>query len=439
METRREFLEHVAAVGGTAGLAGSGLLAGSFLDGALPKLMAAEAAIKGKGPEEAATEEAFWREVQDAYAVDRNIINLNNGGVAPAPRVVLDAFRRHVELSNSAPAYTMWQILEPEIESVRRSLARRFGCDPEEIAVTRNASEALETVLLGLDLKAGDEVLTTAQDYPRMLTTLDQRARREGIVVRKISFPTPPRSLEDLWDLFARSVTARTRAILLCHITNLTGQIFPVREIARMAHSRGIDVVVDGAHAFAHLVYGRDDLECDFYGTSLHKWLSAPIGTGFLYVRKDKIEKVWPLMAAPAEMNGNIRKFEEIGTHPAATHNAIAEALTFYETLGAERKLARLRLLRDRWMRRLEGRSGVILRTSFDPSMSGALGNVALEGVDPGKLASHLWEKRRILVTAITHEECPGIRVTPNVYTTLDEIDQFSEAMEKVIREGLPA
>jgi selenocysteine lyase/cysteine desulfurase len=430
--TRRDFLR-------LAGFGGGAALAARFLDDALARAAAAAPAARGRAPVALAADEDYWRAVQDAFAVDRAIINLNNGGVCPSPRIVQDALRRHLEFSNQAPAYTMWQVLEPEIEAVRRRLARAFGCEPEELAITRNASEALEICLLGLKLDPGDEVLTTTQDYPRMLTTLDQRARREGIVVRRIRFPAPPRSVEDLTGLFAENLTPRTRAILVCHITNLTGQIFPVRDICRMARKRGIEVIVDGAHAFAHFPFTRDDLECDYYGTSLHKWLCAPIGTGFLYVRKEKIGGLWPLMAAPKEMEGDVRKFEEIGTHPAANHNAIAEALQFHESIGAERKIARLRYLRDRWMRRLDGRNGVVLRTAYDAAQSGALANVAIEGIAPEALAAHLWGRRRILVTPITHDECPGIRVTPNVYTTPEEIDRFAEAMEEVIERGLPA
>jgi isopenicillin-N epimerase len=387
-------------------------------------------------PDEVARDEDFWAEIQRAFAVDRTIVNLNNGGVSPSPRVVQEALARYLAYSNEAPAYTMWRVLEPQIESVRRMLARSFGCDAEELAITRNASEALEILQLGLELEPGDEVLTTNQDYPRMLTTWDQRARRDGIVVRQISFPVPPPSLRDLAERFERAITPRTKVILCCHITNLTGQIFPIRDIVRMARARGIEVIVDGAHAYAHFPFTRDELECDYYGTSLHKWLCAPIGTGFLYVRKSKIERVWPLMAAPAEMNGDIRKFEEIGTHPAANHNAIAEALAFHEGIGAERKAARLRYLRDRWMRRLEGQRGVRLYTSFDPAMACAIGTVGLDGVDPNALAEHLWQTRRILVTPITHAEYGGIRVTPNVYTRLDEVDRFAEAMEEAIAAG---
>jgi selenocysteine lyase/cysteine desulfurase len=405
----------------------------------LERIFSATAFVHARSPQELASDEDFWREIQEAFTVDRSMVNLNNGGVSPSPTVVQDAMRRYLEFSNQVPVYTMWQILEPQIESVRQRLARAFGCDTEEMAITRNASEALEICQLGLELRPGDEVLTTDQDYPRMLTTWDQRARREGIVIKKISFPTPPASMQDLVDRFERAISPRTRVIHFCHITNLTGQIFPVRDICQLARSRGIEAIVDGAHAFAHFPFTHRDLDCDYYGTSLHKWLLAPHGTGFLYVRKEKIERLWPLMAAPESMQADIRKFEEIGTHPAANHNAIAEALTFHTGIGSERKAARLRYLRDRWMKRLEGRPGVKLHTSFDPAMSCGLANVGLAGVEPGRLVEHLWKTRRIIVVPITHTACTGIRVTPNVYTTLEEVDRFAEALEHVIERGLPA
>jgi selenocysteine lyase/cysteine desulfurase len=345
--------------------------------------------------------------------------------------------RRYLEFSNHAPVYTMWRILEPQIEGVRRRLAAAFGCDPEEMAITRNASEALEICQLGLNLKPGDEVLTTNQDYPRMLTTWRQRERRDGIVLKMISFPTPPKSLDELAEAFERAITPRTRVIHFCHITNLTGQIFPVKRICQMARQRGIEAIVDGAHAFAHFPFKHAELDCDYYGTSLHKWLLAPHGTGFLYVRKSKIKDLWPLMAAPKEMDQDIRKFEEIGTHPAANHNAIAEALTFHEGIGPERKAARLRYLFHRWARRLEGHKGVRLLTSYDPEQSCGLANVSIAGIDAGKLAEYLFDKHRIIVTAIKHEEFEGLRITPNVYTTLKEIDTFCEVMEQVIKKGL--
>jgi isopenicillin-N epimerase len=386
-----------------------------------------------RAAEDLARDEDFWRDIQSAFTLDRNIINLNNGGVSPSPRIVQEAMRRSLEYSNIAPARTMWAVLEPEVESVRRGLAADFGCDPEEMAITRNASEALENVQQGLDLKAGDEVLTTDQDYPRMITTWKQRERREGIVLKTISFPTPPPSLDDLAERFERAITPRTRVIHFCHITNLTGQIFPVQKICQMARSRGIEAIVDGAHAYAQFPFKHSDLDCDYYGTSLHKWLLAPHGTGFLYVRKSKIGKVWPLMAAPPEMTDNIRKFEEIGTHPAANHNAISDALQFHAAIGVERKAARLRYLRTLWTDRLTRLARVSTPTSPDPRQSCGIGLLSVEGKEPGPLADQLWEKYRILTVGIVHPQFKGLRITPNVYTTVAEIGTFCDAVEKLI------
>jgi len=430
MLNRRRFLETMLA-------AGAGIPA--LKDDGLERLLGLARRVDGRLPAEVARDEDFWLGIQQAFTLDRTLINLNNGGVSPSPRVVQEAMRRYLEYSNTAPVYTMWQVLEPEIESVRRRLAASFGCDPEEMAITRNASEALEIVQLGLPLERGDEVLTTTQDYPRMLTTWHQRERREGIVVKEISFPVPPPSQDDLGDRIERAITPKTRVIHVCHITNLTGQIFPVKRICQLGRARGIEVIVDGAHAYAHFPFTRDELDCDYYGTSLHKWLLAPHGTGFLYVRKAKIERVWPMMAAPPEMNANVRKFEEIGTHPAANHNAIAEALTFHEGIGPERKAARLRYLFQRWAKRLEKLPKVKILTPYDPAQSCGLASVAVEGVDVNKLVASLWDKYRIIVTPIVHKEFSCLRVTPNVYTTTAEIDRFGDVMEEVIRKGLPA
>ena len=389
--------------------------------------------VKDRSPESVAADEDYWAEIRSAFTVDRNIINLNNGGVSPSPRIVQDAMRRYLEFSNGAPVYTMWRVLEPQIESVRRGLARAFGCDPEELAITRNASESLEICQLGLDLQPGDEVLTTTQDYPRMITTWQQRERRDKIVLKFLRFPVPPPSLDDLADRFERAITPRTRVLLLCHITNRTGQIFPVKKICQMARQRNIEVIIDGAHAFAHFPFKHEDLDCDYYGTSLHKWLLAPHGTGFLYVRKAKIPALWPLMAASASQSDDIRKFEEIGTHPAANHNAISEALTFHESIGVERKAARLRYLRDRWAQRLAHLPKTKILHSADPAQSCGLGFLGLDGVDPAKVTAALWTKHNILVTPISSDEYGGLRITANIYTTLEEVDTFSSAIEKVL------
>src|SRR6266567_825427 len=359
--SRRHFLRSLFAASATVP---------AFRNDTLDRVAGIVARARHSSPGDGAQDEDFWRAIQAAFKIDRTLINLNNGGVAPSPLVVQDALQRYLEISNQAPSMTMWAWLEPEIESVRRRLAADFGCDPEEMAITRNASEALEIVQLGLPLERGDEVLTTTQDYPRMITTWKQRERRDGIVLKQIPFPVPPPSQDDLASRIEQAITPRTKVIHVCHITNLTGQIFPVKKICQLGRARGIEVIVDGAHAYAHFPFTRDELDCDYYGTSLHKWLTAPIGTGFLYVRRAKIAKIWPMMAAPPEMNENIRKFEEIGTHPAANHNAIVEALDFLDGIGPERKAARLRFLRDRWAKRLERLPDVKILTPYDPAQS---------------------------------------------------------------------
>jgi len=428
MVTRRAFLR-------TTGAASAASLT-AFTDHALARVGYASAGAGTRAPGDLAMDETYWREIQQAFTLDRTIINLNNGGCCPSPRVVHETFKRYLDLSNQAPVYHMWQILEPNVESVRRRLAAAFGCSPDELAITRNASEALQIAQLGLDLKAGDEVVTTNQDYGRMLDTWDQRVRRDGIVVKKVSFPVPPTSLDVLADRLLSAITPATRVLHFCHITNLTGQIFPVRAICDEARRRGIQTIVDGAHAFAQFPFTLETLGCDYYGTSLHKWLLAPIGTGFLYVRRERIASLWPLTPANDTRKNDIRKFEEIGTHPAANHNAIAEALTFHEGIGVERKAARLRYLRDRWATRLKSQDRIRIHTNLDPAQSCAIGTVQITGVPPGKLVGRLWEKWRIIATPIVHAEYEGVRVTPNVYTTLEEVDTFAAAMEDIVKHG---
>lgn len=383
-------------------------------------------------------DEAYWAEVQRAFDCDRTMVNLNNGGCSPSPSHVLEQMIRDLRFSNELPVIHMWQTLEPRVESVRRELARDFGCDPEEMAITRNASEANETMILGLDLQAGDEVVVTNQNYPRMITTWEQRVRRQGIVLKQVSFKLPPPSQQYIVDRFKEAVTPRTRVIEVTHITNLSGHIMPVKELVDFARPRGIEVFVDGAHAYGQFPFRRDQLGCDYYGTSLHKWLLAPIGTGFLYVRRDRQKNLWPMMAAPASMDENIRKYEEIGTHPAANHNAISVSLAFHQSIGGERKIARLRYLRDRWARRLETESDrVKILTQLNSPNAGGIGLVHIDGIDPVKLGAWLLDKHHIVTTPIVHPEFDGLRITPNVYTTVDEVDVFSEKVLEAIRKGM--
>jgi selenocysteine lyase/cysteine desulfurase len=429
MSSRRSFV---------ASLAGAATLLPAFRERALAQVFRAADLAGPRSPQEVAQDEAYWSQIQRAFDLDQTLINLNNGGVSPTPTHVLDAMVRDLRFSNELPVQHMWAVLEPRIESVRRDLARDFGCDPEEMAITRNASEALEIMILGLDLKPGDEVLVTNQNYPRMLTTWRQRARRNGIVLKEISFKVPPPSQQYLVDQFRAAISPRTRVIEVTHITNLTGQIMPVREIVDMARPKGIEVLVDGAHAYAHFPFQRDELGCDYYGTSLHKWLLAPVGTGFLYVKRDKIRGLWPMMAAPPEMDENIRKYEEIGTHPAANHNAISVALAFHRAIGAERKIARLRYLRDRWAKRLLQESDrVRILTPLDSPYGGAIGFFAVDGIESPKLGAWLMDKHRIVTTPIEHPEFHGIRITPNIYTSPDQVDLFAEKVLEAIRKGV--
>ena len=433
MSTRRHFL-------GSIGLPAVAALSGVGMGWSRPLAMLREVApaLGAGSPDEIACNEALWLEVQQAFTVDRSLVNLNSGGVSPSTAQVQDAMKRYLDYSNTAPSYTMWKVLEPQREPVRSRLARLFACDREEVALTRNASESLQICQLGMDLQRGDEILTTTQDYPRMITTFQQRERREGIVLRQFSIPVPAEDPAEIVRLFEENISTKTRLILISHMINLTGQILPVKGVVQMARRHGIPVIVDGAHSFAHFDFALDDLDCDYYGTSLHKWLLAPHGTGMLYVRRGKIASLWPLMAAPGKMDDDIRKFEEIGTHPAANYLAIGEAITFHQGIGPQRKEARLRYLRDYWATRLLEQDRVHLHTSLRPGFAAGIATVQVDGLDSGDLVSHLWKQHRIIVVPIKHDEFEGVRVSPNLFTTLEELDRFCDAMEAVIRDGLP-
>jgi selenocysteine lyase/cysteine desulfurase len=429
---RRQFLSMIGKGVGLAALSSSAVAA------LLEDLHAATKRIERLSPEQAAMDEDFWFEIQQAFSITRGITNLNNGGVSPSPRIVTEALVRYTWQQEDVTAYTMWQILEPQCETVRTGLAEIFGCDREEIAITRNASESLEILLMGMDLKSGDEILTTTQDYPRMLTTLRQREAREGLVLKMIKVPIAPEHLDDITVEFEKAITPKTRIILISHVINITGQIMPVKSICQLARSKGIEVIVDGAHSFAHFDFKQSDLGCDYYGTSLHKWLFAPKGTGLLFVKRDKIEKIWPLMAAEKTQKDNIRKFEEVGTHPAAPRLAIGEAILFHNGIGAKRKEERLRYLSRYWMNKLKDLPNVRFHTSWQANQSCGIANVEIVGVDPGALSGYLMDKHKIFTTAIMHEEFKGIRITPSVYTTLKELDRFCSVMEAVATKGLP-
>ncbi len=389
---------------------------------------------------EVVDDEYFWNQVRQAFSSEAGIINLNSGGVSPSPVPVQEAMKRYLDYSNTSPTYAMWQILEPQREQVRERMAREWGVDSEEVALVRNASEGLQICQLGLDLEPGDEILTTNQDYGRMITTWQQRERREGLVLRQISIPVPAEDDDEIVRLFESNITPRTRVIHMCHIINLTGQILPVAKVTNMARKHGIEVIVDGAHALAHFDFKISDLECDYYATSLHKWLFAPHGTGLLYVRRNKIANLWPMMAAPARMDDDIRKFEEIGTHPAANYLGIGDALTFHQGIGSLRKTARLVYLRDYHLNRLMDFSDrVQVSTSQTPGKAAGISTVGVEGIDTSELNSWLWREHKIISVGINHAEFTGLRISPSVFTTLEELDRFCDAIEHAIRHGIAA
>ena len=431
MWTRRSFLR-------TTGVVGTGALAWRHAPG-LEAIVQASAAVAGQAPADTARDELYWGQIQQAFAIDRTMINLNTGHHCSQPTVVLDAVKRYLDMENLAPVYYAG-LIGRNFETVRRELAGEFGCDPEEMAMTRNASESLQILQNGLDLAAGDEVITTEQDYPRMLTTWDQRMRRDKIKVTRLQFPVPTTG-QVLYDLFEKAITPKTKVLHFCHITNLTGQLFPVQRICRMARTRGITTIVDGAHAGAQFPFKLRDLECDAYGVSLHKWLLAPFGTGILFVRRDQIPKFWPLQAAPARSDTDIRKFEEIGTAPAAPKAAIADALAFHQAIGAERKAARLYYLTMRWANRLKTVPKIKMYSSLQPGETWGLATVGIEGMEASKISSFLWDKYRIIVAGLARGDMPGqqfdyqgVRVTPNIYTSVAEVDTFARAMEELVK-----
>ena len=429
MTSRRAFVR---------GLALGGAALPMLREDAFARVFKANLIAGDRSPASVAEDELYWAEIQRAFDADRTMINLNNGGISPTPSHVLEQMIRDLRFSNELPVDHMWRVLQPRMESTRRELAKEFGCDAEEMAIVRNASEANEIMIYGLDLQRGDEVIVTNQNYGRMITTWQQRVRREGIVLKQVSFKVPPASDAYIVEQFRQAITPRTKVIEVTHITNLTGQIMPVREIVRMARPLGIEVYVDGAHAFGHWPMKRDELECDYYGTSLHKWLHAPIGAGFLYVRKNKISKLWPMMAAGEGQSGDIRKYEEIGTHPQANFNAVSAALAFSQGMGFDRKIARLRYLRDRWAQRLLKESDrVHVLTQLGPDKSGAICLFSVDGLDPVKLGGWMLDNHRIVNTPIVHPEFSGIRITPSVYTSVQEIDTFGDVVLSAIKKGI--
>src|SRR5579871_1780995 len=422
---RRSFINTFGSFSATAFL-------GSFTQPAWSRnLHKALTSAENRSAQELANDEDFWYYVQESFTTSPSIINLNNGGISPSPKIVQDAMKRYHDITMEAPSYYMWRIIDQGREPLRKNLARIAGCSPDEIAMNRNASEALETVIFGLDLKAGDEVVLTKQDYPNMINAWKQRELRDGIKLVWINLDLPSEDNDYLVNKYVSAFTSKTKVVHITHIINWNGQILPVRKIADAAHAKGIDVLVDGAHSFAHFQFTMSELGCDYFGSSLHKWLTACIGTGMLFVKKEKIKNLYPLFGTGEPKSDDVRKFESLGTRPFFIEQATGKAVEFYDMIGGERKEKRLLYLKNYWMSKVKDIPKVKIGTSLKPGFGCAIGLVSVEGKKPAELEAFLFDKYKIHSVGIEWENIHGVRVTPNVYTTTKNLDLLVEGIDK--------
>ncbi len=384
--------------------------------------------------EEHGTEEDFWTSVRASYTINPNIINLNNGGVAPQPKVVQDAHIRQYQYANEGPSYYMWRIMDQGREPLRRKLARISNCDPEEIAINRNATEGLNSIIFGLNLKEGDEVVLSKYDYPNMMNAWKQREKRDKIKLVWVDFELPQEEESYFLERYQKAINSKTKVVHITHMINWVGQVMPVKKIADYAHQMGCEVIVDGAHSFGHIHTDIPSLGADYYATSLHKWMSAPFGTGMMYIRKANISKVWALLSSDQPDGDNIRKFESLGTRSFAAEMAISQAVDFHEMIGMKRKQDRLYYLKNYWVQQVISLPGVRLRTPMTEKHSGAIGLLEIKGLKGTELESKLYEKYKIHTVAIEYESVSGIRITPNVYTSLNDLDILVQGIKELAK-----
>jgi selenocysteine lyase/cysteine desulfurase len=390
--------------------------------------------LANKSETEITQDEDYWNFISQSYTVSPTVLNLNNGGVSPSPRIVQEAVERYNKMSNEGPSYFMWRILDMGREPLRDKLALLAGCQSEEIAINRNATEALNTVIYGLDLQKDDEVIGTLQDYPNMIQAWRQRALREGIVYRQLSFDFPIEDDDKIVSAFEAAITSKTKVIHITHIINWVGQIMPVRKLCDMARRRGLITIVDGAHSFGLLDFKIPDLNCDYFGTSLHKFLSAPIGSGLLYIQKDNIKNIWPLLCNDKPNSDDIRKFETLGTRSFPIEQGIAEAIHFHNGIGSLRKENRIRFLKNKWMNAVKDFPRVQLHTSLKDNYSCAIGGVSIDGMTPQELDQKLLSDYKIHTVGIVWENISCVRITPHVYTLLSDIDRLVDAIHKIAK-----
>ena len=423
---RRTFIKQAAA------LAGAFSVNSLFNQAHAADWATASKKVDHLNPAQVAEDEEYWSVIQRSFSVNPNIINLNNGGVSPSFVVVQQAVERFNLLANEGPSYFMWRILDQGREPLREKLANLAGVDPEEVAVNRNATESLNTIILGLDFKAGDEVIGTKQDYPHMIQAYKQRAMRDGIVYKQISFEFPIEDDAQIVKAYEDAITPKTKLLHVTHVINWVGQIMPVKKICDMAHAKGIEVICDGAHSFGLMDYKISDLGCDYWGTSLHKFLSAPIGSGMMWMKKEKIANVWPLPASGDPHSKDIRKFEELGTRSFPIEQGIGEAINFHEGIGSKRKEERIRFLKNYWASKVQQIPKVKLHTSLNAKYSCAICGVSIDGMTPGQLDSALFEKYKIHTVGINWENISCVRVTPHVYTSLHDLDKLVKAIGEI-------
>lgn len=427
MKNRRAFIKKASSF--TAGIWAWPLIDDQFALSTAQRL----ASVENTPPNDLATDEDIWGWVRHKYTSSADLINLNNGGVSPQPSVVQDAVERFTAMSNEAPSYYMWRIFEKGKESIREKLAYVGGVSTEEIAINRNTTEALDTMIFGLDMKKGDEFVTSNFIYPNMNQAWQQRELREGIIRRVAKLPMPSTDTAAIVKAFTDQFTKKTKVVLIEHLINWTGQVLPVRAIADAAKERGILVMVDGAHSFAHLDFKIPDLNCDFFGTSLHKWLCAPFGTGMLWMKKEHIASHWALFPGPEPTSDDIRKFEHQGTRDVPGELAIGQAVDFHLSIGAERKFARLHYLKQYWVERCKDLPGIKFWCPEEPEFSGALTTFSVEGFTGPEIHQYLWQNARIHTTPIQHEGIDGVRITPHVYTSLEDLNKLVKTIKRMV------
>jgi selenocysteine lyase/cysteine desulfurase len=379
-----------------------------------------------------AADDKFWNQIRTQYMLKPDYINLENGFYNFIPQPTLEKYIQHIRDINYQGSYYMRTVQRDNKKRMAAKLAAVAGCSPEELIITRNTTESLDLIIAGQDWKAGDEALMAIQDYGAMLDMFEQVSKRYGVVLNKVSIPNLPGSDEEIVSLYEKAITAKTKLLMIPHMVNITGQILPVRKICDMAHSKGVEVMVDGAHAFAHIQYKISELDCDYYGTSLHKWMSVPLGAGFLFVKKEKIAKTWPLIGDGTKDLSDIRRLNHIGTHACATDLTIEDAIDFYNMIGAERKEKRLRYIQQYWTSRVKNVPKIIINTPTDDKRSCGIANVGIAGMTPADLAKRLMEEHKIFTVAIDTANVHGCRITPNVYTTVEELDAFVAALKKL-------